>query len=125
MARSKRNTKSLLDREHELREELKRVRQQRRAAEEAARQTRLARMGELAEKFGISHVPDTVLAAEFKRIAAQHPAPASAESPTDDANDTAEAGEVAQTPIGDATAPAAPAAETVEAGGDRKRWGWK
>lgn len=129
MARVKHNTQSLLTRERELRDELRRVRQQRRAAEEAAHQERLARVGALAEKFGIAHVPDTVLAAEFKRIAAEHPAPAATESPADDTTDTAEAGEVAQTPSGDATAPAAPgaehAAETAEAGGDRKRWPWK
>ncbi len=129
MPRVKRNAQSLLDRERELREQLKHIRQQRRAAEEAAHQARLARVGVLAEKFGIAHVPDTVLAAEFKRIAAEHPAPAATESPADDATDTVDAGEVTQTPSGDATAPAAPgaehAAETAEAGGDRKRWPWK
>ncbi len=128
MARMKRNPKSLLDRERELREELKRVRQQRRAAEDAARQARLAHVGELADKFNITHVPDTVLAVEFKRIAAEHPAPAATESPATGADDTAEAGEVAQTPASVATAQASPvaedAAETAEAGGDRKRWGW-
>jgi len=130
MARvARHDTKSLLNRERELREELKHVRQQRRAAEDAARQARLARVGALAEKFGIAHVPDTVLAAEFKRIAAEHPVAAAMESPADDAADTTEAGGEAQTPTGDATAPAAPvaehAAETAEAGAERKRWPWK
>jgi hypothetical protein len=131
MARvARHDTKTLLNRERELREELKRIRQQRRAAEGAARQARLARVGALAEKFGIAHVPDTVLAAEFKRIAAAHPAPAATESPADDAINTAEAsGGEAQTPAGDAAAPAAPeaehAVETAEAGTERKRWPWK
>ncbi len=129
MPRVKRNTQSLLDRERGLREQLKHVRQQRRAAEEAAHQARLARVGALAEKFGIAHVPDTVLASEFKRIAAEHPAPAATESLADDATDTAEAGEGAQTPSCDAAAPAAPEAEhameTAGAGGERKRWPWK
>lgn len=128
MSRMKRNTKSLLDREHVLRDELKRVRQQLRAAEDAARQAWRARVGELAEKFGIAHVSDTVLAAEFKRIAAEHPAPAATESHADDADDTAETGEVAQTPAGGA-AQAEPeterAAESAEAGGETKRWKWK
>lgn len=129
MPRVKRNTQSLRNRKQELREELKQINQQLRAAAEAERQARLARVGELADKFNITHIPDTVLAAAFKKLAAENPAPAATESPADNATDTAEADGVAQTPTGDAAAPAAPvaehAAETAEADGERKRWPWK
>lgn len=126
MARLKVDLKTLAARERELRDELKHVRQQRRAAEDAARQTRLARVGELADKFNITHIPDTVLTSEFKRIAAEHPVPAATESPTNSADDTAESGDVAQTPASGTAAQTEPeterATETADSGGGRKRW---
>ena len=129
MARLKIDPKTLAARERELRDELKRVRQQRRQAEDATRQARLARVGELADQFKITRIQDTVLAAEFKRIAAEHPVPAATESPANSADDTAEAGDVTQTPT-NAAAHASPesaegAVETAGGGGAHKRWGWK
>ncbi len=129
MARvAKHDKETLLARKRALHEEQKQVNRLLREAEEAERQARLARVGVLAEKFGITHVPDTVLAALFKKLAAENPAPAAAESPVDDTDDTAEAGGAAQTPSG-AITPAAPgaerAAETAEVGDERKRWPWK
>lgn len=82
MARPKRHDpKSLDERETELRAELKRLRLQRRAAAEAARQARLVRVSELVEKFRLDQLSDTVLASEFKALAAKHlDAPESADT---------------------------------------------
>lgn len=72
MARIKMDLKRLSEKESELREQLAQLKKQQRLAERRERETHLQRVAELAEKFGILNFPDTVLAAEFKRIAAAH-----------------------------------------------------
>lgn len=118
--------KTLAARERELRDQLRGLKKQARSIERAERNARLQRIAELADKFKIAHIQDTVLAAEFKRIAAEHPVPVATESPVDD---TAEAGAATQTPARDAVAQVDPeterATETAEVGGETKRWKWK
>lgn len=128
MARAKADLAYHIKVETEAKAEYLQAKARRREAEEAARRARLASVGELAEKFGIAHIPATVLAGEFKRIAAEHPSLDATESSADDANDTAEAVEVAQTPAGGAAQAESEterAPETAEAGGETKRWKWK
>ncbi len=72
MARVKMDLKRLSEKESELREQLAQLKKQQRLAERRERETHLQRVAELAEKFGILNFPDTVLATEFKRIAAEH-----------------------------------------------------
>lgn len=112
MARPKKHDpKSLDEREAELRAELKRVRQQRRAAAEAERQARMTRIVELAERFRLDQLSDTVLAAEFKRISEHHAAPESDDT-GDDETRTQPAEPTSPTP-----------AETAQAAGLRKLFG--
>lgn len=72
MARVKMDLKRLSEKESELRKQLAQLKKQQRLAERREHGAHLQRVAELAEKFGILNLPDTVLAAEFKRIAAEH-----------------------------------------------------
>ena len=119
MARVKADLKTLAQRERELRAQLKQVRVQARAIERAARLARTERVAALAEKFGILHIPDTVLASSFKKLAAENPP--STESAKDADTVAGGAEDDARTqPVG---------TETAQSGNDsaapadaRKRW---
>lgn len=121
MARLKVDLKTLASRERELRQQLKQVRVQARVIERAERQARTERVAVLAEKFGILHITDTVLAATFKKLAAENPPSTESAKDTDTVEDAAE--ETRTRPP--ETAPG-PADETAQAGGasseSRKRW---
>lgn len=118
MARvSKSDPEYLSERERELRAELKRIRQQRREAQEAERQARLGRVANLAEKFGLDKVGDTVLTVEFKRIAGEHPfAPESADGADTGKNETR------TQPTEPSADDEAAEAETAQAGDSKRRW---
>jgi hypothetical protein len=125
MPKVKTDIAGLARREAELREELRALRAQQRAAERAAAEARSRVVAELASAAGIAGLPRAVLEREFARIARENPAPVTPARPADD---TAAAGdEGAQTPALDAQETAterAPVAEgdmAADAGGKR-RW---
>ena len=71
--RTKLDLKTLAARERELRDQLRALKKQARVIERAERQARTERVATLAEKFGILHIADTVLAGAFKKLAAENP----------------------------------------------------
>lgn len=120
MARLKVDLKILAARERELRDQLRALKKQARAIERAERSARTERVAALAEKFGILHIADTVLAAAFKKLAAENPP-------------STEAAKDADTVVGAATDDARTQpveTETAQGGNDsaapavdaRKRW---
>lgn len=119
MARVKVDLKTLAMRERELRDQLRALKKQARAVERAERQARTERVAALAEKFGILHISDTVLASAFKKLAAENPP--STESAKDADTVAGAATDDARTqPVG---------TETAQGGNDsaapadaRKRW---
>ncbi|MEK7116204.1 MAG: hypothetical protein AAB879_02300 [Patescibacteria group bacterium] len=118
MARTKLDLMTLAARERELRDQLRALKKQARVIERAERQARTERVAGLAEKFGILHIGDTVLATAFKKLAAENPP--STES-SKDADPVANAGkDDARTQPADAET--AQAGSASAEGEGRKRW---
>lgn len=128
MARVKVDLKTLAARERNLRDQLRALKKQGRAIERAERQARTERVAALAEKFGILHIPDTILAASFKKLAAENPPPTESAKNADTVEGAEEEEEARTQPTGhsDATTSLAHVAETAQAASvaaeGRKRW---
>lgn len=123
---------SIAAQERELRDKLRELKKQQRALARAEQDARLRRVAELADQFGITHLSDTLLAAEFKRLAAAHPP---ATEPADTTGTVAGDREEARTPASEpAAAGASPGSEaetaqsSSESGGEsdskKRRFGW-
>lgn len=119
MARLKVDLKTLAQQERGLRAKLKQIRVQARAIERADRAARTERIGALSEKFGILHIADTVLAAAFKKLAAENPPPAELAKDAHTA-DGAGKDDARTQPVGTETAQGG--SESAAPADARKRW---
>jgi hypothetical protein len=125
MPRIKTDIAALAAQERELKERLRALKKQQRAIERAERDARVQHVGELAAAHGITHIPDAILAAAFKRLADEHPVPSASASDPDaedgKARGASEMRHQVQTPVAAMSEPVADSVEGAASGDDGKR----